>query len=214
MKQDGKRLFAFDMDGTLLPKTTGLLELAKTLGTLKELQRLEAKFSEGKLDTVGFTKEISALWGPISDDTAQAAFEGAPKLEGVSEVISHIREIGGVSCVVTMSQDVFANRFMDFGFDHVIATPYPPHHGNDFSRVLRPVDKISVLQKLSSERGLQFNRTVAFGDSLSDVELFSHLTHSIAVNGDQHVSEYAAFSYDGNSILEAFQDSKFLWSTV
>jgi len=214
MNTVSERLFAFDMDGTLLPKTTGLLELAEALGTQDELRELEARFSEGKLDTVSFTREVSALWGPISSQTAQIAFEKAPKLEGITEMLCEIREVGGVSCIITMSQDIFANHFKDFGFDHVISTPYPPHNDNNFSKVLKPSDKPVVLRKLASKYAFDFAETVAFGDSLSDVELFSHLRHSIAVNADQYLIKHAAFSYTGRSILEAFQNSKILWSPV
>ena len=36
------KLFVFDMDGTLLPRTTASLEIAKKTGTLEEL-RIHAK---------------------------------------------------------------------------------------------------------------------------------------------------------------------------
>lgn len=205
------RLFSFDMDGTLLPTTTGLLELAKQLGTERELQVLESQFRAGTLNTVAFTKEISRLWGPISDVDAEAAFRNAPKIDGISEVVELIREAGAVSCVVTVSQDIFANNFKDLGFNHVFATPYPPHNDNDFTQVLEPEDKVKLLKELAYSHEFDFSSTVAFGDSISDVPLFSELGVSVAINGDHHVSACASYSYRGVNIKEAFLKSKHLW---
>ncbi len=212
MTGEVQRIFAFDMDGTLLPGTTGLLELSKVLGTTELLADLERQYGAGSLNTVDFTRRISAAWGVIAEEVSRQAFESAAKLEGIAEVLEEIRRNGAISCVVTMSQDVFANHFLGLGFDYVYATSYPPHNNNDFSRVLSPDDKIAFLKNLATESRLDFRDTVAFGDSISDVPLFSEIKNSVAVNGDHHVAAKAAFSYRGDSILEAFEQSKPIWS--
>ncbi|MCP1201082.1 HAD family phosphatase [Notoacmeibacter sp. MSK16QG-6] len=206
------RLFAFDMDGTLLPGTSGLLELAKELGTVDRLNVLETRYVAGDLDTVDFTREISRLWGPITPTIAEAAFAKAPKIDGIEEVVAQVRSAGGISCVVTMSQDIFANEFLKWGFDHVFSTTYPPNHGYNYDKILTPEHKIHLLQDVADEHGFDFVETVAFGDSRSDVPLFQKVKYPISINGDEYVEAHAVMAYNGNSLLDAFIQSERLWS--
>jgi hypothetical protein len=59
------RFFVFDMDGTLLIKTTACLEIARISGTLDQLHILEKQFASGEIDAFCFAQDIGALWGSI-----------------------------------------------------------------------------------------------------------------------------------------------------
>ena len=106
-----KRLFVFDMDGTLLIKTTACLEIARATATLDQLHMLEKQLADGEIDAFGFAKKIGALWGMLDERIVRTAFEATPKLEKIKEVTALIRRAGGTSCLITMSPDFYAHLF-------------------------------------------------------------------------------------------------------
>ncbi|GAB3496174.1 HAD family hydrolase [Amycolatopsis cihanbeyliensis] len=207
---DRARLFIFDMDGTLLPDTTGLLAVASALDTVDEVRELERQFADGTLSTVDFSRAVHRLWGVVPDDVARRAFDSCAKLEKIREVTERIANDGGISCLITMSQDFFADHFHEFGFDHVFASPYPRTAeaitaGVPESDILTPESKPLIADALCTKHGLRFADTVAFGDSGSDLPLFEQLRHTVAVNGNQRITELSSTSYRGNSLLGAYE---------
>jgi phosphoserine phosphatase len=204
---DHRRLFVFDMDGTLLPDATGMLALAGALRTVAEVEELERQFAAGTLDTLGFTTAIHRLWGVIPPEVARAAFDQCAKLEEIREVTSDIARNGDVSCLITMSQNVFADHFLEFGFDHVRASTYPTAAGAAVREVdvLTPDSKPVIVRELCDKHGLDYLDTVAFGDSGSDLPLFRELRHTVSVNGTPAIGEVSAVEYRGNSLLAAYR---------
>lgn len=74
------RLFVFDMDGTLLMRTTACIEIAKVSGTLDQLHILEQQFAAGEIDAFCFARNIGVLWGMVDERVVRTAFEATPKL--------------------------------------------------------------------------------------------------------------------------------------
>jgi len=201
-----KRVFFFDMDGTILPNTTGLLETARYFKTEKELLKLENDFSKNLLDTAQFTKIISKLWGIISNKTSGKIFNKTKKMKGLKTCFKHIRKNGDYSCIITLSQDFFTDHFKDYGVDYIFSTPYPPNHKNEYNlKCLTADDKKKIAIKLCKELGVQPENSVAFGDSSGDLPIFEAVGYSIAINPKKDLSKYVALTYRGNSILEAYK---------
>lgn len=199
-----KRLYIFDMDGTLLPHSTGLIELAKQLGTEETLHQLDQLFSEKKLSTTDFTYQVAELWGEINPQIGYQAFLAASKIADIKECLEHIKSEGSTSCLITMSQDVFALNFKDYGFDYIYSTSYPPNTKGTLS-ILTPEDKPKITKALCNKLGLLFEDSVALGDSLSDEPLFAELTETVAVNASMALQNISKYHYNGNSILEAYK---------
>lgn len=105
------RLFVFDMDGTLLIRTTACIEIAKVSGTLDQLHVLEQQFAAGEIDAFCFAQKIGALWGMMDEQVVRTAFEATPKLANIKAVTNLIRRGGGRSCLITMSPDFYAKCF-------------------------------------------------------------------------------------------------------
>ncbi len=200
------KLYIFDMDGTLLPRTTASLEIAKITNTLTELHELERRFIQEKLPTREFAKYIHELWGLLHPTVIEAAFSAAPKLKNISETLSVIKERGDVSCLITMSPDFFADCFYPYGFDHIVASPFPRQVEDqiDLDKILKPEDKPRVSDDLARAYGLDFNASVAFGDSMSDYPLFQQLRHTVAVNGTADLKKVSTHHYDGDDLYQAF----------
>lgn len=199
-----RRLFIFDMDGTLLPGSTGLLELAKLFNTTEELIEMEKAYSRGLFTTREFTYAVSAMWGKISDSDARSAFDAAAKIDGIRDCLKAISQDGNLSCLITMSQDVFARHFNEYGFDYIFSTTYPPHTTGD-PTILVPADKRRLSQKLCQRHSLDYTKSVAFGDSISDEFLFDDLEETVAVNASSNIRRISKYVYNGSSILDAYR---------
>jgi phosphoserine phosphatase len=200
------RLFVFDMDGTLLIKTTACIEIARAAGTLDQLQILEQKFADGEIDAFGFAKKIGALWGIVDEQIVRAAFEATPKLSNIKAVTELIRKGGGTSCLITMSPDFYAYLFYDYGFDFIGASQFPRSCEEEVrpEKILSPKDKVVMVRKWCDQLGLEISRCVAFGDSMSDHMLFKELEHTVSINGDAALKALARHHYEGLDLKEAF----------
>ena len=197
------RLFIFDMDGTLLPGSTGLLELARLFNTETELYEMERLYSTRQLTTQEFTKAVGKLWGKVALEESRRAFDAARKIDGIVECLAAIKAKGHVSCLITMSQDIFARHFKASGFDYVVSTTYPPNTDGSVT-ILEPDDKCRIAQEICASHQLNYLRSVAFGDSLSDEPLFADLTETVAVNATPELRSLSKYIYTGTSILDAY----------
>lgn len=200
------RLFVFDMDGTLLMRTTACIEIAKVSGTLDQLHLLERQFAAGEIDAFCFARSIGALWGMVDEQLVRRAFEATPKLGNIKTVTSLIRSGGGKSCLITMSPDFYARLFYEYGFDFIAASEFPTSPGEEVRRenILSPKDKATIAREWCERLGFELKQCVAFGDSMSDYPLFKELDHTIAINGDSTLRNLARYCYDGGDLHDAF----------
>ncbi len=200
------RLFVFDMDGTLLIRTTACIEIAKVSGTLEQLHILEQKFAAGEIDAFRFAQNIGALWGMIDEQVVKTAFEATPKLTNIRVVTDLIRRGGGKSCLITMSPDFYANLFYEYGFDFIGASQFPRSADEEVKRehILSPKDKAAIVRRWCDRLGFELNGCVAFGDSMSDYLLFKELEHTVSINGDSTLKSLARYHYEGSDLHEAF----------
>lgn len=203
----GRRLFVFDMDGTLIMNSTGNVEISKVNGTEQFVEQLEERYNHGYLDTKDFSQSLYQKWGPLEPSVLQRAFRASKKIRNIRRVMSHISQTGGLSCIITMSQDVFANFFLDYGVDYVFATYYPNDPGEPYDRdkALEPADKLRIAKEICRANGIAFEATAAFGDSLSDEPLFERLEETVCVNGFGTLRSMSKYSYTGDDLWAAYR---------
>ncbi|MFB7280216.1 HAD family hydrolase [Streptomyces hydrogenans] len=203
----GRLLHVFDMDGTLLRGTSASLEIAARLGRLDEIRALEAEFAAGVVDTRGFAAALYGLWRELTPAVVAEAFDGAPWIGGLAEVLADIRGRGDRAVVVTMSPDFFAGRLRGLGVHDVVASAFPPppfRSAPDPAGILVPEDKVTAVDRLRAALGLGRDSCVAYGDSGSDVPLFSVLRHTVAVNATPGLRALAAAGYEGDDLRVAY----------
>lgn len=201
-------LHVFDMDGTLLRNTTASLEIARRLNCLAELEELERSFAIGAINTRSFASAVYQLWGDLTITHVNEAFDTAPWINGVPEVLADIRRRGEHSLVITMSPDFFATRLQEIGVDEIVASKFPSlpfKHDLDLAGILTPADKVSATDEILQRLGLTRDRCLAYGDSISDMPLFQVLLHTVAVNADSSLHPIASCRYDGNDLREAYR---------
>jgi phosphoserine phosphatase len=200
------RAHVFDMDGTLLHGTAAPVLLAAALGRADALTELEAQFAAGAVTAVEFARALHAMWGVVSPEAARRAFEAAPLLANIREVLADIRRRDERACLITLSPDYFAEQFLDYGFDAVFASRFPRDATTplDETAILNPRDKPRLAERFCSEHGLELAEAIAYGDSMSDVFLFDAVGFRVSVNGDHHLADRADIAVSGTDLLPAY----------
>jgi phosphoserine phosphatase len=198
------------MDGTLLHGTAAPVLVAAALDRADALTELEVRFSAGAVTSVEFAHQLHEMWGVVSPEAARRAFEAAPLLANIREVLADIHSRRERACLITLSPDYFAEQFLDFGFDAVFASRFPRDAATplDETAILHPRDKPKLAARFCAEHGLALADAIAYGDSLSDVFLFDAVGFRIAVNGDHHLAERADIAVEGTDLLPAYQAAR------
>ncbi|GAB2770523.1 HAD family hydrolase [Streptomyces daliensis] len=201
------RLHLFDLDGTLIHGSAASVEIARQLGLEREIRELERDFAAGELTPPGFAARARDLWDELTDAHVSAAFEGAPWLGGIREVWRDIRARGERCAVISLSPDFFVSRLLAWGADAAYGSRWPEvpfREPLDPAGILSPAAKVKIADELCAKFGVRRSDCVAYGDSLSDAELFAAVPVSVAVNADRHVSGIASHKYSGRDLREAY----------
>ncbi|MEV6113385.1 haloacid dehalogenase-like hydrolase [Streptomyces sp. NPDC052109] len=202
------RLHLFDLDGTLLHGSTAPVEISRQLGLEAETAALDRAIAEGRIDPPEYAAQVYALWVDLTEAHVSAAFEAAPWLARIREVWAEIRDAGEYCAVVSLSPSFFVERLLAWGAHAA--------HGSRFPAVpfTEPVDpagalsaaaKVTVADRLCMEFGVARADCVAYGDSLSDKDLFAAVPVSVAVNADAHLAGLATHTYTGRDLWEAYE---------
>ncbi len=210
MAQRPMRAHIFDMDGTLLPGVSAPVLVAAALGRGDSLVELESRFATGAATAAEVAHALHEMWGVIPTEIARRAFETAPRLANIREVLADIHARDEHACLITMSPDYFAEQFLDFGFDAVFASRFPrsPTTALDATAILSPEDKPRIAARFCVERDLELSEAVAYGDSMSDVFLFREAGLRVSVNGDHHIADLADIVIEGPDLMLAYRAAR------
>lgn len=206
VKPRTRRLHLFDLDGTLIRGSAAAVEISRQLGLVDEIAALEEGFLQG-LTPDEFAVRARELWFALTPDQVAAAFEGAPWLAGIREVWADIRDRGDRCAVISLSPDFFVERLLDWGVDAAHGSRWPavpftePIHRPG---ILDASAKVRIARKLCAEYGVDPADCVAYGDSMSDAELFAIVPETVAVNADHHLAGLSRHSYAGGDLREAY----------
>ncbi|MGW3007225.1 HAD family hydrolase [Streptomyces sp. NPDC001219] len=203
------KLHLFDMDGTLLYGSAAAIEISRQLGLEREIGELERGFAAGELTPVRFAQRACELWAAeLTETQVAAAFDGAPWLTGIREVWADIRARGERCAVISLSPAFFVERLLAWGADAAHGSLWPAvpiRQAVEPAGILTSEAKVRVADELCARFGVTRADCVAYGDSLSDTELFAAVPRSVAVNADHHVSDLASFAYAGHDLREAYE---------
>lgn len=202
------RLHLFDLDGTLLHGSAAPVEISRRLGLVEEVMEIERGFARQELTPAQVAEALCGLWSELTDAHVTAAFEASPWLSGIREVWAEIAEAGDYCAVISLSPDFFVTRLLEWGAHaaHGSCFPAVPFRSPvDPAGILTPAAKVRIAHELCAEFGVTLSDCIAYGDSLSDADLFAVVPTSVAVNGDHHVSALASCAYRGRDLREAYQ---------
>ncbi|MGW2225814.1 HAD family hydrolase [Streptomyces formicae] len=202
------RLHLFDLDGTLLHGTAAPVEISRQLGLDAEIAALERDFVAGHVDSPQYAARVHELWAELTDEHVTGAFEGAPWLSGIRETWAEIRAGGDYCAVVSLSPSFFVERLLGWGAHAAHGSVFP---AVPFTEPVNPAGildaaaKVKITNRLCEEFGVGLGDCVAYGDSLSDLELFGVVPVSVAVNADQRLVSLATHSYVGRDLRKAYE---------
>ncbi|MBT2526731.1 HAD-IB family phosphatase [Streptomyces sp. ISL-99] len=202
------RLHLFDLDGTLMRGSAAAVEISRQLGVSAEIAELERDFLLRGLAPDEFAVRARELWGQLTEAQVEAAFEGAPWLLGIEEVWADIRSRGEYCAVISLSPDFFVERLLAWGAHAAHGSRWPAVpflEPVERAGILNAAAKVKITDRLCKKFGLLRSDCVAYGDSMSDAEIFAAVPLSVAVNADHHVSEIAALAYQGGDLREAYE---------
>jgi phosphoserine phosphatase len=201
------RLHLFDMDGTLLHGTSANTELARRLGLTAEFRALDQDFVTGAIDTYQYAERAYALWTGLTEEILAESFAEAPWLDGIREVWADVTARGERCAVVSLGPSFWVERLLEWGVHAAYGSRFPAlpfREPVDRAGVLGPSDKVRIADALCVEYGLSRDDCVAYGDSMSDAELFAAVPRSVAVNADHHVRGVASCAYIGLDLRDAY----------
>ncbi|WP_328872518.1 HAD-IB family phosphatase [Streptomyces sp. NBC_00287] len=202
------RLHLFDLDGTLLHGTSAPVEISRQLGLEAETVALDRAISEGRIGPPEYAVRVHALWAPLTEAHVTTAFEGAPWLDRIREVWAEIRQQGDYCAVVSLSPSFFVERLTGWGAHAAHGSRFPAlpfTEPVDPAGVLSAAAKVLIADRLCAEFGVTRADCIAYGDSMSDMDLFAAVPISVAVNADNHLSGLATHSYMGRDLWEAYE---------
>ncbi|MGW1779632.1 HAD family hydrolase [Streptomyces sp. NPDC002143] len=202
------RLHLFDLDGTLLHGTSAPLEISRQLGLEAQTVVLEQSISAGLIGPPEYAKQVYDLWTQLTEDHVTAAFEGAPWLARIREVWAEIRSRGEYCAVVSLSPSFFVERLTGWGAHAAYGSRFPAlpfAEPVDPTGALNAAAKVLIADRLCAEFGVTRDGCVAYGDSLSDKDLFEAVPVSVAINSDGHLSGLATHSYVGKDLWDAYE---------
>lgn len=197
------KLHVFDMDGTLL-RGSACLEVSRHLGHLDQVQAVEDAWGRGEVGHVKFYELLLELWEGLTDADIDDVFAGSPWMQGIQEVWEDIAARGEHIAVISLSPQFFVDRLVAWGAHSAHGAGVHPDLPLEVAAVLGPEAKVRIVADLLERYGLQKSDCVAYGDSSSDLPLFEHLQHTVAVNGSETVRAAAAVQYDGSDLRGAY----------
>nr|WP_211177291.1 haloacid dehalogenase-like hydrolase [Pseudonocardia acidicola] len=198
------------MDGTLLRGSSASLELGRRIGRLAEIEGFEVASATGLMDNLGFARACHPIWQTITESDIDAAFHGAPWMEGVAQVWADIAARGEYSAVISMSPLFFVRRLLGWGVGTAHATDITVGGPLDPALVLTTQSKVTIAHELLARYELSPDDCVAYGDSRSDTALFRALRHTVAVNGDAEIRALARVTYEGTDLRAAYRRARTL----
>jgi phosphoserine phosphatase len=202
------RLHLFDLDGTLLHGSAAPVEISRQLGLDREIAELERDFVTRRVEPAEYARRVYLLWAELTVAHVDAAFTQAPWLRRIRETWDEIRGRGEYCAVVSLSPSFFVERLTGWGAHAAHGSRFPAvpfMEPLDPTGFLTPTAKVEIADRLCGQFGLTRADCVAYGDSLSDAELFGAVPVSVAVNADHHLAGLATHTYVGGDLWDAYE---------
>ncbi|WP_405851849.1 haloacid dehalogenase-like hydrolase [Streptomyces sp. NBC_00090] len=180
----------FDVDGTLVPRTSSSVFLAGFLGHRDELAEAEGGYASGTLDNRQVSELDAAGWAGVPEGQVLGWLDGLPLVSGISETVAWCWSNRLVPVLATLAWSPVGSYLTDrFGF-HSFSGPRLETAGGRFTgRVARhfdEYDKRDFALTQARELGLDPLSCGAVGDSRSDLPLFASVGVAVAFNASKH----------------------------
>ncbi len=196
-------LHVFDMDGTLL-KGSACWEISRCVGVLDETLAIEEVWAKGEISDNDFWIRCLPLWDGLTDKVIDHAFANSPWLDGVEAVFADICARKEKSVVISQSPLFFVERLQRWGVDFTYGARVTPGNSAGADQLVTSRDKLDIARQLLSELRLSSDSCIAYGDSMSDFDLFRSLPNTVAINAREKIRDLAQVCYDGSNLWSGY----------
>jgi len=176
----------FDLDGTLLRRTTVALLLAEHLGQAEMIQELERAFVAGTISSRAIADASAASFAGRTTGEIQSMLAAASWIDGIEETLRTLAQSGSHVLLATITWRFAAELLQErHGFAAVSGTELHVADGvvaGNVSRYFDEHDKLQFVEDWCAERSVALDDVAAVGDSRSDLPLFRRVGRSVALN--------------------------------
>ena len=210
MPRDGHRPYfpavAFDLDGTLLPRTTVSVLLTTHFGHEGTLADLEAAFVAGEITHEEIADASAACYAGRTTDEITTLLDAASWIAGIGETVDALRRAGSHVLIATIGWRFAGELLRDrHGFDAVSGTELAIADGvvaGTVSRYFDADDKLRFVEAWCADHGMTLADVAAIGDSRSDLPLFAAAGRSVALNATADARRAASCVIDTEELRD------------
>lgn len=193
-----RRLFAFDMDSTLIEGEV-IDELAKLAGVGERVSQITAAAMRGEIDfNESFTRRVALLAG-LPAERVNRLLTTIPLSEGAERLIRTLKLLGYKTAILSGGFTFFA-RFLQqrLGIDYIHANELEFENGRVTGRVIPPIingeRKAALLAEIAAREGISLEQAVAVGDGANDIPMLRMAGMGIAYRAKPLVRDSAPHS--------------------
>jgi phosphoserine phosphatase len=193
-----RRLFAFDMDSTLIQGEV-IDELAKLKGVGEEVAQITAAAMRGELVfKQSFTKRLSLLRG-LPEEELKKVLASIPLAEGAERLISALNLLGYKTAILSGGFTFFGEHLQQrLGIDYVFANELEIAGGAVTGKVRGEIvdgkRKAELLREIAEKENISLDQVVAIGDGANDLPMLSIAGMGIAFHAKPLVRKSANHS--------------------
>ena len=172
-----RRLFAFDMDSTLIQGEV-IDELAAMAGVGEQVTRITEAAMRGELNfDESFARRVALLKG-LPAERVYALLDAIPLADGAERLIRTLKLLGYKTAILSGGFTFFANCLQErLGIDHVHANKLEIVDGAVTGRVIPPVinghRKAALLAEIADREAISLEQVVAVGDGANDIPMLN-----------------------------------------
>jgi len=198
----GRKLIAFDMDGTLIADRF-IFRLARRFGFEAKLEEIISR----NIPEYEKTRSIASLLKGIRVKEIIDTFDQIPLSPGTQTTVQELKKAGHVLAIISDSYTIVTERLKKrLGFDYTVANKLIVKRGKATGEVEMPLNwtsnitgclkhsvcKLNALVSLSEKTKIPLERTVAVGDSTADICMLKQAGLGIAFNPKTRAVEQSA----------------------
>jgi phosphoserine phosphatase len=170
-----RRLFAFDMDSTLIQAEV-IDELAKMAGVGDEVVQITEAAMRGELDfKQSFTRRVALLRG-FPEHRILELLDTIPLVEGADRLIGTLKMLGYKTAILSGGFTFFARHLQSrLGIDYVFANELDIANGAVSGEVKTEIvdgaKKAALLRQIALHENISLEQVVAVGDGANDLPM-------------------------------------------
>jgi phosphoserine phosphatase len=196
----------FDLDGTLLRRTTVSLLLAEHLGHAETFNELERAFAGGEISSRAIADASAACCAGRTTSEIKSVLAAASWIDGIDETLRKLAQTGTHVLLATITWRFAAELLQErHGFAAVSGTELQVTDGvlgGVVSRYFDEHDKLQFVEEWCAERSISLGDVAAVGDSRSDLPLFRRAGRSVALNATPEAQRAATCVIDTEDLRD------------